>query len=127
MTGAQVIVLAMPVFLALIALEFWVGLRRGRNTYRLNDALASMGLGVMSQVTGLFGRLLRIGLYTLAFEYVALWQLPSNALWVWVLALVFYDFCYYWLHRMGHEVAVLWAAHVAVSYTHLTLPTKRIV
>uniref|UniRef100_UPI002588E286 lysoplasmalogenase family protein n=1 Tax=Diaphorobacter sp. TaxID=1934310 RepID=UPI002588E286 len=26
-------------------------------------------------------------------------------------ALVFYDFCYYWLHRMGHEVAVLWAAH----------------
>jgi alkylglycerol monooxygenase len=30
----------------------------------------------------------------------------------WLLALVFYDFCYYWLHRMGHEVAVLWAAHV---------------
>ncbi|RYF68398.1 MAG: hypothetical protein EOO29_35255, partial [Comamonadaceae bacterium] len=24
----------------------------------------------------------------------------------------FYDFCYYWLHRMGHESAVLWAAHV---------------
>jgi sterol desaturase/sphingolipid hydroxylase (fatty acid hydroxylase superfamily)/uncharacterized membrane protein len=111
MKGPQIIVLAMPVFLALIALEFWVGLRRGRNTYRLNDALASMGLGVMSQVTGLFGRLLRIGLYTLAFEYVALWQLPSNALWVWVLALVFYDFCYYWLHRAGHRVAVLWAAH----------------
>ena len=30
----------------------------------------------------------------------------------WLLALVFYDFCYYWLHRLGHEVAVLWAAHV---------------
>jgi sterol desaturase/sphingolipid hydroxylase (fatty acid hydroxylase superfamily) len=28
------------------------------------------------------------------------------------LALVFYDFCYYWLHRAGHRVAVLWAAHV---------------
>jgi hypothetical protein len=25
--------------------------------------------------------------------------------------LVFYDFCYYWLHRAGHRVAVLWAAH----------------
>ena len=22
-----------------------------------------------------------------------------------------YDFCYYWLHRAGHEVAVFWAAH----------------
>src|SRR5574337_1278806 len=22
------------------------------------------------------------------------------------------DFCYYWLHRLGHRSAVLWAAHV---------------
>ena len=29
-----------------------------------------------------------------------------------MLALLFYDFCYYWLHRAGHEVAVFWAAHV---------------
>jgi len=27
-------------------------------------------------------------------------------------ALVLYDLCYYWLHRAGHRVAVLWAAHV---------------
>jgi sterol desaturase/sphingolipid hydroxylase (fatty acid hydroxylase superfamily) len=31
----------------------------------------------------------------------------------WVLATVLYDFCYYWLHRMGHERTILWAAHVA--------------
>jgi sterol desaturase/sphingolipid hydroxylase (fatty acid hydroxylase superfamily) len=111
MTGAQVIVLATPVFLALIALEFVVGVARGRNTYRLNDALASIGLGVMSQVTGVFGRLLRIGVYTLAFEHVALLRLPADALWVWLFALVFYDLCYYGLHRAGHRVAVLWAAH----------------
>lgn len=111
MTGAQIIVLATPVFLALIALELVVGIRRGRNTYRLADALASIGLGVMSQVTGVFGRVLRIGLYTLAFEHVALVKLPVDAWWVWLFALVFYDFCYYWLHRAGHRVAVLWAAH----------------
>ena len=111
MTGPQIIVLATPVFLALIALEFAVGLARGNNTYRLNDALASIGLGVMSQVTGVFGRLLRIGLYTLAFEHVALFRLPADSIWVWLFALVFYDFCYYWLHRAGHRVAVLWAAH----------------
>ncbi len=111
MTGAQVIVLATPVFLGLIATEFAVGLARGRNTYRLNDALNSIGLGVMSQVTGVFGKLLRIGVYTLAFEHVALLRLPADAPWVWLFALVFYDFCYYWLHRAGHRVAVLWAAH----------------
>ena len=112
MTGAQIIVLATPVFFALIALEFAVGLARGRNTYRLNDSLNSIGLGVMSQVTGVFGKLLRIGLYALVFEHVALWRLGADSPWVWLFALLFYDFCYYWLHRGGHRVAVLWAAHV---------------
>jgi sterol desaturase/sphingolipid hydroxylase (fatty acid hydroxylase superfamily) len=37
--------------------------------------------------------------------------LPAEAWWVWVGAFVLYDFCYYWLHRMGHERNVLWAAH----------------
>jgi hypothetical protein len=30
----------------------------------------------------------------------------------WLIAIVFFDFCDYWLHRMGHECAVMWAAHV---------------
>ena len=111
MTGAQIIVLATPVFLLLIALEYAVGVARGRNTYRLNDSLNSIGLGVMSQVTGVFGKLLRIGLYTLVFEHLALTRLPAGAWWVWLFALVFYDFCYYWLHRASHRVSVLWAAH----------------
>jgi sterol desaturase/sphingolipid hydroxylase (fatty acid hydroxylase superfamily) len=111
MTSAQIIVLATPVFLVLIALEFAVGLVRRRNTYRLADALSSIGLGVMSQVTGVFGRLLRIGIYALVFEHVALVRLPADAWWVWLFALVFYDLCYYGHHRAGHRVAVLWAAH----------------
>ncbi len=111
MTGAQIIVLATPVFLLLIALEYAVGRARGRNTYRQNDTLNSVGLGVMSQVTGVFGKLLRIGMYTLVFEHVAITRLPADALWVWLFALLAYDFCYYWLHRAGHRVAALWAAH----------------
>ena len=48
MTGPQIIVLATPVFLLLIGVEFLVGLARGNNTYRLNDALNSIGLGILS-------------------------------------------------------------------------------
>ena len=111
MTGAQIIVLATPVFLLMIAIELAVGLARRRNTYRLNDAFNSIGLGIMSQVTGIYGKLLRVGIYTLAFDHVALIRLPADAWWVWLFALVFYDFCYYWYHRAGHRVALLWAAH----------------
>ncbi len=112
MTSAQIIVLATPVFLALIGLEFAIGVARGHNTYRLSDALSSIGLGVMSQVVGVFTRLFTVGLYTLAFDHLALWKLSTSAVWVWLFALVGYDFCHYWLHRAGHRVAALWAAHV---------------
>ena len=113
MSPSQIIVLATPVFLLLIAIELLVGYRRQRNTYRLADAVSSISLGMLSQTSAVFTRLLRIGIYTALFEHVALWR--SDAFWTslpgWLLALLFYDLCYYWLHRMGHESAVLWAAH----------------
>jgi len=112
MTPGQVIVLAMPVFLVAIGLEVAVGLRRGRNTYNLADALSSLSLGLMFQLVGLFTKVFGIGLYTWAYQNLAWQQLPATALWVWLTALLLYDFCYYWLHRAGHRVAWLWAAHV---------------
>jgi sterol desaturase/sphingolipid hydroxylase (fatty acid hydroxylase superfamily) len=108
----KVITLATPVFFALIALELAWGWLRGRNTYRLDDAVNSIGLGVLSQVSGVFARVLRIGIYAWAFEFLALWRLPADSAWVWLFALLFYDLCYYWYHRIGHERTLFWAAHV---------------
>jgi alkylglycerol monooxygenase len=56
MKGAQIIVLATPVFFALMALEYWVGRWRKRDTYRAADAMSSIGLGMLSQVSGFFAR-----------------------------------------------------------------------
>jgi sterol desaturase/sphingolipid hydroxylase (fatty acid hydroxylase superfamily) len=112
MSGAQVIVLATPVFLALIALEAWVGWRRGRNTYRLADAMSSIGLGVMSQLVGVFSGILTLGIYALVYDHLRWWTLPAGSPWVWLSALLVYDFLYYWHHRAGHRVALFWAAHV---------------
>jgi len=112
MTGPQIIVLATPIFLLLIGIEFLVGLKRGRNTYRLNDALNSIGLGILSQIVELFGALFKLWLYVLVFEHASLWKLPSGSLWVWLAGLVLYDLLYYWHHRFGHTVALFWAAHV---------------
>ncbi|MBK6004886.1 sterol desaturase family protein [Ramlibacter ginsenosidimutans] len=114
LSPSQVIVLATPVFLLSIGIEAAWGRWRGRNTYRLNDAINSLSLGVLSQVSAVLTRLFRIGIYTAVFSWVSLWH--ADAFWTslpgWLLALLFYDFCYYWLHRAGHEVAVFWAAHV---------------
>jgi sterol desaturase/sphingolipid hydroxylase (fatty acid hydroxylase superfamily)/uncharacterized membrane protein YhhN len=109
----KAIVWATPVFLLLIAAEFAWGRARGRNTYRLGDAIASITLGMLSQIAGVYLTVLRIGIYTLIWEVLAL--APDADLWQswpgWLLALLLYDLCYYWHHRAGHEVALFWAAH----------------
>jgi alkylglycerol monooxygenase len=114
MSPSQIIVLATPVFLLLIAIEFAWGYKRQRNTYRLNDAVNSVSLGMLSQISAVFTRLFRVGIYTAIYSSVALY--PYAEFWTtwygWLIALVFYDLCYYWLHRAGHESAVFWAAHV---------------
>ncbi|BDR11508.1 sterol desaturase family protein [Comamonas thiooxydans] len=113
LSPSQVIVLATPVFFALIAVEWAISLRRGRNAYALADAISSLNLGVLSQTSAVFTKLLTLGIYTVVASHVAL--IEADAFWLslpgWLLALLFYDLCYYWLHRMGHEVGVLWAAH----------------
>ena len=117
MSPSQVIVLATPVFFLLIAIEFAWGWARKRNTYRLNDAVNSISLGMLSEITKVFTRLLRVGIYTAVYTSVSLVPIEeAREFWTtwygWLLALLFYDFCYYWLHRAGHESAIFWAAHV---------------
>ncbi|HVL55890.1 MAG TPA: sterol desaturase family protein [Burkholderiaceae bacterium] len=103
---------AVPVFFMLIAVELALGRWRRQSTYRLSDSINSLSLGTLSQVTGVYTRVLRIGIYTLAFDHVALGLWPVDAWWAWVAALLFYDFCYYWYHRASHRVGMMWANHV---------------
>ena len=46
------IVYAIPVFLALMAAEYGIGLALGRNVYCLNDAIGSLTAGILSQISG---------------------------------------------------------------------------
>jgi len=111
MTSQQIIVLSTPVFLGLMALEWWIGRLRGQNTYRLHDAMASMGLGIISQLANFLARAIAFGTYVLVYREFALWELPATAAWVWISGLLLYDLCFYCHHRAGHRVAFLWATH----------------
>jgi sterol desaturase/sphingolipid hydroxylase (fatty acid hydroxylase superfamily) len=113
MPAAETLMLfAIPMFFVLIGVELLAARLMRRRVYRLNDAINSIGLGVLSQVVGVFGKLLTVGIYAWVVERVALFDLPGDSVWVWLGALLLYDVCYYWLHRGGHEVGILWAAHV---------------
>lgn len=131
----QIIEASIPLFFALIGLELvWAWAAR-RKVYRLNDSIADLSCGVLSQLTGV---VIKVGLLW-AFVYTTThWSIqrflpvpawpdgppvvgasgfpgftvvwPAAASWVTVFILV--DLAYYWLHRLSHEVHILWAGHV---------------
>ncbi|BBR51881.1 Fatty acid hydroxylase superfamily [Pseudomonas putida] len=107
----DLILLAVPFFFVLIAVELIADRVRGQRNYRLADAINSLSTGVLSTSTGLLTKGVGLVSYALAWEYLAFSRLPGDAWWTWLLAFVLYDLCYYWLHRLGHERNILWAAH----------------
>ena len=59
----------------------------------------------------MIGLVIRVGIYGIVFNHLALLELSVQSWWVWVLGFVLQDFFYYWYHRKAHEVNILWAAH----------------
>lgn len=108
----NIILFAIPLFLTLILLELYLDWRAQKQTYRFNDTINSLNLGMMSQIMGVAYKTLQFSVYVLVFEYLAPWSLGTEALWVYLFAFVAYDFCYYWFHRMSHEINLFWAGHV---------------
>ena len=106
-----IITFAVPVFLFLIVVEYFYGLKSGKNNYKLSDTFTSLGLGLISR----FPTMLNLGFQGIVFVYVGsslnLKLLPVDNPFTWIAGFVLYDLSYYWMHRLHHEVKVLWATH----------------
>lgn len=104
---------AIPFFILAMGVEFLYGTLVGRQTYRINDTVNSLALGVLSRLNGV----LRLGVSAVAFGALAAFlgvaQWSMNSWWQWIAAFVAYDFCYYWKHRAGHRSRIFWASHIA--------------
>ncbi len=105
------IVLSIPIFFILIGIELVVERLSHRKLYRLPDAIANLSCGITSQLSGLFMRVLAIGVYELTFANFALFTLEKNWLY-WLGLFLLTDLAYYWAHRMSHEINLFWGGHV---------------
>ena len=101
-----------PVFFLMIATEYCVARLRGRDLYRYQDTVTSLNAGLVSQFVNVMGGAFSIYMYSVLVTRFGMFTWDASSLWVWVFALVLYDFCYYWVHRAGHEVNLFWASHV---------------
>uniref|UniRef100_A0A8D3AXB9 Alkylglycerol monooxygenase n=1 Tax=Scophthalmus maximus TaxID=52904 RepID=A0A8D3AXB9_SCOMX len=103
---------ATPFFVGLIFLELAVGvLKTGTTVVTISDGLTSISAGMISRLPSVLMRGCELTAYMYVWDRFHLVELPWDSAWTWWLTFLGVDFCYYWLHRFAHEVAILWAAH----------------
>jgi sterol desaturase/sphingolipid hydroxylase (fatty acid hydroxylase superfamily) len=114
----DLIALAVPFFLLALLLELIVDRVRGSGLYRANDAVNSLSAGTLSSTTGYFTKFIDLLIWGFVLENFALidmrvewFDASPRGIALWITAALAWDFCYYWAHRFGHEVSILWAAH----------------
>ena len=64
---SMIITLAIPVFFLLIIIEYFYGRYVGKNTYRLNDTVTSITVGMISR----FPTMLNLGVQSVIFVYIS--------------------------------------------------------
>ncbi len=105
------VILSIPIYFLLIAIELLIQQFSKKKLYRLNDAVTNISCGITQQLTGTFLIIFAIGIYQFIFEHLAIFNIPSNAFTL-ILLFILVDFAYYWAHRMSHEINLLWGSHV---------------
>ena len=114
----DLLALAIPFFILALIVELIADRLRGSNLYRVNDAINSLSAGILSTTFGYFTGFLALIMWGLVLENWALidmqlswFDASARGISLWILAAVAWDFCYYWVHRLSHEISILWAAH----------------
>src|SRR5687767_199926 len=106
------VVLAIPVFFLLIALELAITRVQERDYYSLSDSINDLSCGLIQQILEVFLKTALFAGYLVLYQRYHVFEIPSGAVWAWVACLLGVDFLYYWFHRKSHEVNAFWAAHV---------------
>jgi len=106
----DITVFAIPIYVALIAIEVVINSLKKLRLYKFQDSAACITTGIVAVLVGGVTKVLAF----LAFSWLyslRVFDLNSH-LWVyWIILFFADDFSFYWHHRASHEVRVLWAAH----------------
>lgn len=129
----EIIQASIPLFFLLIAVELLFTRLGRRPFYRLNDSISDLSAGTLSQIAGIFTKLLLVAAFSWTTTHLSVrllspalqwpdgalieraangWRLHPTALLGWSAAFLAVDLAYYWFHRVSHEVNIFWAGHI---------------
>ncbi len=110
-TYGKILLIAMPAFLLLVLFEKWYGWRKGFDTVRTMDMIASLSSGVTNSTKDVLGLSIVIVSYSWMVEHLTIYQVKSSWL-LYVIAFLALDFAGYWVHRLAHSVNFFWNNHI---------------
>ena len=101
-----------PAFFIFLALEYLLAVKKGKDQlFTYEDTVANITIGIAERLLNLFITGSFFGLYYYIYEHYALLNIPNG--WpVWITLLLATDLIWYWYHRLGHEINIMWGAHI---------------
>jgi sterol desaturase/sphingolipid hydroxylase (fatty acid hydroxylase superfamily) len=107
----NLVLYAIPLFILSMVVEAsWARRHPEAKGYAARDSAASITMGLLSLFVGAAAKLLSIPFFLVLYDH----RLADigHAWWTWIVLLFAEDLCYYWFHRVHHEVRLFWATHV---------------
>jgi alkylglycerol monooxygenase len=105
------IALAIPFFVSFMLLEFYISKRKSKKTHQFNESIANINVGIFERICDLLTTGTFFFVFTWLNQNFAIFKIENN--WItWILLFLATDLVWYWYHRLGHEVNLLWAAHI---------------
>jgi alkylglycerol monooxygenase len=106
----KILLIAMPVFLVLIAIEKIYGYYKGEDTVPLIDGISSLSSGITNATKDVLGISLTLISYNWFVSKVALFTIENTFL-TYAIAFIVIDFYGYWTHRWSHQINIFWNKH----------------
>lgn len=110
-TYGKILLIAIPIFLLFVLFEKWWGWRKGLDTVRNLDMIASLSSGITNVTKSVLELTLIVAIYPFMLNHFALISIQSQWM-VFLLTFIILDFNGYWIHRWSHQINLFWNLHV---------------
>lgn len=112
MENINFIAFAAPAFFIFLYLEYqYAKYKKQEKLFKYESTVSNTTIGVAERLLNLFVTASFYSLFVWIHQKYAFFEI-SNTWYVWLLLLLAADFVWYWYHRLGHEINILWAAHI---------------
>jgi sterol desaturase/sphingolipid hydroxylase (fatty acid hydroxylase superfamily) len=107
----NILAFAVPLFIGLMLIEYLIAKKKKLQYFNLHNSIANVSIGIAERLSDV----LITGMFYFVYDYLqkrfGIFQIKPGVF-LWIVLLICTDFLWYWYHRMGHEINLLWAVHV---------------